>query len=827
MLLRSNPITMSDSEDSGSDDRNEMGDGHGHAFVLDEAEESGEEGTDGDDESGGDGWEDEDDEPDLESDGHRVFNLMGPRVKGELPSSIDGLGDSDSDDNDDDDDSEEDSELDREEDGEDEADIDKRWERSAQKIMDFANSADFEFYDEDSDVGTDYDFGAYDSSDSWDNNVIETPGGTINTSLDIKLLTKRLRFFDGREKNPGTRSFPMFGQLPAELRLRIWEMYCSELRRKQRVIQVYVQREGRLTPAVTMDQQTKAVRQLMSISRETRAMGLKALPDVLPVGHSKYDKAVIRFDAETDLIHFMDEHPFGINAVGASELGSIVGNIPLPDVRVERSNRVSERDVPEPYLSVRNLAIGDCEQRSREPGAYHDHYFDQSVIELVSVGDASHRHPHELRGQIFLDSIELLFPNVQNVYVAEDGAFRKSDRWAGHIRSYQRYHVKGYEMDEYEGNKEVIEYMYCWHAPPKNARRTSKGAITDGNEAGSKGAKKETLKGEKEDEEEDDKDGENKGGDSDKTNDDDTATIETRAKTTGIPGDFKDGCIINHFASLHEKGVRFSRLLFFENEGMEDYWLLQAGCRPDGHWPNDMDGHPEQDRLPARLTETDAAYGWSEEDEDDEDEDDSMIDDDSLGEDESGSGDAEDWEGLDVLGSSDDDNGGDADEAPPLAAMFSSPEPEPKAAAETTAVSRGKKRRVVSDSDDEDEEDAEPSKKSKTSGGPAKRQRRTAVVSSDDEDDDDAGKDGSSKSDDSSSHTEAGENDDEDEEDRDEDEDEDEQPTKPLTLMQRLQQNREANPVSDEEGNSNEDDEDAEEAAGDYGEGSEDDEEEE
>ncbi|KAL1897998.1 hypothetical protein Sste5346_003854 [Sporothrix stenoceras] len=828
---------MSDSEESGSDGRNEMDDGRGHAFVDDEAEESGEDaGTEGDDESGS-GFvteEDDDDEPDLESERRNIFNLMGPRIRGEIPSDLDDEDDSE-------DDSEED-EDDEEEDDEDSAGIDdeRRWEQTTQRLMDLASYADFgeDDYPDSSDIGTDYDFGAYDSDDSWDNTVEEDPHGNITTHLNIKKMTKRLKFFTGREKYPGTRSFPKFTQLPAELRLRIWELYCSELQRKQRVIQVYMQRHGRLTPAVTMDQQTKAVRRLMSICHETREMGTKALPDVLPVGHSKHDKAVIRFNAETDLVHFLDEHPFGLNAVGSSDTDENPWNTSGPMARerdVALNKQKKNHDVPEPYTNVRNLVIGDMLQRSREPGAYHDHHFGHSHIELVSSEDASHRRPEELRGKIYEDSIKYLFPNVQNIYVSEDGAFRRSDKWAGHLRSYQRYHVRAYEVNEYGDGKQGVEYLYLWHAPPKEPRRRSHNAITNGAEDEASSSKEDEQK-EKEDKSEAEAtgeasaagesadnnaaNGENDENDENNEDADNNDDDHNQPKYPEIPGDFKDGVVINHFSSMREKGVRFSRLLFFENEGLDDYWDLQKGCRPDGSWPNNVYGDPEQDQMPARYEEDEGHGGaWGEFDDE---EDDSMIDDDPIdsSDEEDNSGDSDEWEEIDE---EDDLDGDDDDAPPPLAAMFSSPEPEPEEVegAAETQVSRGKKRRVVSDSDDEDsdDEDAGPAaKKSKTSAGLSKRQRRTVNVSSDEAEDDDDKKDNKKdKGDESSSHTEAGSDSD------DDDEDEDDKPAKPLTLMQKLAQGRKSNPISiDDDVEEDEDDEEADEDAGDYGEGDED-----
>ncbi|CAK7230809.1 hypothetical protein SEUCBS140593_007714 [Sporothrix eucalyptigena] len=674
---------------------------------------------------------------------------------------------------------------------------------------------------------TDYENGAYDSDDSWNNSVAESPGGGINVIDNMDKIKARLSFYHTKEGLlDAPQTFPQFPKLPPELRMRIWETFCSELRRKNRVIQVMMQNDGRLTPAVTMDQQTEPTRRFMRICRETRAMGLRALPDTLHIGVSKHDEGEIRFNAETDVIHFLEEHPFGLKTIDPTggEANENVENAEGNDNPAAIARRVHRRskkkkgdeDIPQPYTSVRNLAINDMERRLREPGAYQDYFQGHTVIELIAQDDASHRRPSELRDEGYLKSIEYLFPNLENLYVVEHGAVRYLDRWAANLRSYQRYHVRGYEVDDIELHREPIEYLYCWHQPPKTRHRSSLPGVEGASEKQTNSEAETTEK---------------KDGEENKTEE----TAEDKLRKAELnqeqPKDFNDECVINHFAKLRQRGIRFSRMLFFDEEdGMGDYYTLQAICRPDGRWPNDADGERRQDQQPSRdIGPPSDIEGFMEE----YDEDDSMIDDEEEEEgdddEESSEDDDDDEDDLHVVGHSDEPS------APPLEAMFSSPEPEPEADAETSKASRSKKRRVVdSDDEDDDEQEGDATKAgAERLRSPAKRQRRTAVLSSD-EDDDDAGV-GSSKPaakatskskskktvESESSHTEPG-----DEDDEEEDEWEDEQPEKPLTLMQKLQMGRKTNPVSDDENSSNDDDEEAEEYAGDYGEGDDDEDEE-
>ncbi|CAK7563405.1 MAG: hypothetical protein SEPTF4163_001274 [Sporothrix epigloea] len=493
-----------------------------------------------------------------------------------------------------------------------------------------------------------YEDGAYDSSDSWDNSLAKDSTGGYYLRLKEDYLHKRKSFAHGITSIELPKAFPQFQKLPPELRISIWETYCSELLRKNRVLQVMLKNDGRLAPGVTMDQQTRAVRKFMSICRETREMGLLALPDTLEIGVSKFDDSVLRFNAEKDIVYIMLEDPPTLEAMGLtpnkdvdgaandSNNGSGVGNgddddddYEDEDVEIEMFSHAfsrwsSDRDrdrqlartrnydsIPKPYASVCNLAINDLERRKRQPGLYRHVFRGDIFNEIVPSHDVSHQAPTELRDAAYLQVIEYLFPNLENMYVTEHGAPRKADRWVAHMRSYQRYHAKGYEMDEYQIERIPFECIFCWHEPPKRSVRQSL-PTTNGKVEG-----REEEKDEKGKEKESNKNKKKR-----KTN-------GNKRRDTGSAADqpFQDEVVINHFAKLREKGVRFSRMVYFDDDyGSRDYLMLQILCRPNGHWPNGANGKPRPDQVATRYF-----YPRQQRAESDEyDMDDSMIDDESI-----------------------------------------------------------------------------------------------------------------------------------------------------------------------------------------------------
>ncbi|KAL2167490.1 hypothetical protein VTG60DRAFT_1184 [Thermothelomyces hinnuleus] len=100
--------------------------------------------------------------------------------------------------------------------------------------------------------------------------------------------------------------FPQFRSLPFELRHRIWQLFCPDIAVKSRVYwfeaHTRYRRDGfEKVVAVEgpfLEQQTRPVRSLLAIHRETRELALKALPDTLSFGR----RGIIRFNSANDVV---------------------------------------------------------------------------------------------------------------------------------------------------------------------------------------------------------------------------------------------------------------------------------------------------------------------------------------------------------------------------------------------------------------------------------------------------------------------------------------------------------------------------------------------
>lgn len=110
-------------------------------------------------------------------------------------------------------------------------------------------------------------------------------------------------------------SFSLFSQLPPELRRRVWEIFCPELSRRSRIFEFAVSpgtarydhlglsamvRHWTIRDWVTLGDQTKSIRQLLSVHQESRAIALQRFPDALSMDAGSGD-AIVRFNKDKDV----------------------------------------------------------------------------------------------------------------------------------------------------------------------------------------------------------------------------------------------------------------------------------------------------------------------------------------------------------------------------------------------------------------------------------------------------------------------------------------------------------------------------------------------
>ncbi|KAK3299704.1 uncharacterized protein B0H64DRAFT_389333 [Chaetomium fimeti] len=106
--------------------------------------------------------------------------------------------------------------------------------------------------------------------------------------------------------------FPQFKRLPFELRYCIWEFFCPDLTAKPRVLCFQLNQHHRrdgskyLVPVEGpfLDQQTTPARAMLAVHRESRQLIEKVFPDSLSFG----SEAVVRFNAESDIVYLQSRH---------------------------------------------------------------------------------------------------------------------------------------------------------------------------------------------------------------------------------------------------------------------------------------------------------------------------------------------------------------------------------------------------------------------------------------------------------------------------------------------------------------------------------------
>ncbi|KAM0229597.1 hypothetical protein ACHAPO_009861 [Fusarium lateritium] len=114
--------------------------------------------------------------------------------------------------------------------------------------------------------------------------------------------------------------FPQFCRLPIELRHRIWELFCPELRARYRVLDFviswgasrHLRSDGdalwTVHDGLALEDQTKNLRAVFAVHQESRAFATNAFPNSLSIDAGSGD-ATVRFNQKSDVI-LVDGPPY-------------------------------------------------------------------------------------------------------------------------------------------------------------------------------------------------------------------------------------------------------------------------------------------------------------------------------------------------------------------------------------------------------------------------------------------------------------------------------------------------------------------------------------
>ncbi|KAF5685661.1 hypothetical protein FDENT_6132 [Fusarium denticulatum] len=118
---------------------------------------------------------------------------------------------------------------------------------------------------------------------------------------------------DNLTQDPYLDSFPQFGRLPSELRNTIWELFCPELCARHRVLDFQISYGTALHPdaassfvwtvrdGIALGDQTKNLRAVFAVHKESRALATNAFPDSLSIDAGSGD-ATVRFNRNSDVV---------------------------------------------------------------------------------------------------------------------------------------------------------------------------------------------------------------------------------------------------------------------------------------------------------------------------------------------------------------------------------------------------------------------------------------------------------------------------------------------------------------------------------------------
>lgn len=106
-------------------------------------------------------------------------------------------------------------------------------------------------------------------------------------------------------------TFPHFSRLPPEIRCRIWETFCPDMVTGPRALMFRLSPGSaasggslsRFTPKddISLADQTKSLRRVLSTNRESRDLALKAAPDFVKIDSESSD-GIVRFNSVRDVV---------------------------------------------------------------------------------------------------------------------------------------------------------------------------------------------------------------------------------------------------------------------------------------------------------------------------------------------------------------------------------------------------------------------------------------------------------------------------------------------------------------------------------------------
>ena len=184
-------------------------------------------------------------------------------------------------------------------------------------VLDAEEAADADHNGDDIiDASFDYESYDSDSSTSW---ILHDAENSWELPRADELLSDE-EYWDSEEEALGEApctldTFPLFPQLPPELRMYVWEAYCPELTADSRVLEFDVDltrrraggpEECTVYNGIFLRTATHRVRKVLAVCRESRHLALRHLPDVLVFSHfgglPEHD-SIVHFCSARDVIY--------------------------------------------------------------------------------------------------------------------------------------------------------------------------------------------------------------------------------------------------------------------------------------------------------------------------------------------------------------------------------------------------------------------------------------------------------------------------------------------------------------------------------------------
>ncbi|PHH71697.1 hypothetical protein CDD82_6373 [Ophiocordyceps australis] len=274
------------------------------------------------------------------------------------------------------------------------------------------------------------------------------------------------------------QSFHYFAQLPVEIRHLIWNMFCPDLETRARVLSFTFERtswlrhqdDWRIIGDLSLDRQTHALRVVMAVNRESRALARSYFPDKLYFDSDHGKSAVAAFNKAHDVImlEFFNMRPEIVRSVHTQGFYDHIVNLAIdirdqdgPDRNFSTQTASEIVDALSMFSSLKHVYLARCDS------LYKD--LDLKWCVQDETHQFKYQHSREEMSSFLGDEIDaesvVCWPDIHRYpdFAEIHGSPRPAPNWLGDVgNALSSNGVKLLHMVIFELDFQVMRYTKLW-----------------------------------------------------------------------------------------------------------------------------------------------------------------------------------------------------------------------------------------------------------------------------------------------------------------------------------------------------------------------------